>query len=428
MAEAKGSQGIDPGPGALASYGVFGLPLAFAALPIYVHVPKLYVEAAGLPLAAVGGVLLGVRFVDAITDPLIGWVSDRVAARRWMIALSLPLLGGGMFGLLSPPADAGAVWMATMVLIVTLGFSVATINYGAWGAEMARSPIGRTRVVAAREAFALTGVVLAAALPGLIAPDMVSGLALLAVWFLPLLLVAAAITLYWAPSGELPQPSRVALSRSLIDALSHRPFRLLVCVFAANGIAAAVPASTVLFFVADVLGAEAMSGLFLVLYFVAGAASLPLWVRLSGRIGKVGAWLASMLLAIAVFVWAYTLGAGDLVAFALICVLSGAALGADLALPPAMLADLLARDGDEQARAGAWFGWWNFVTKANLAIAAGIALPLLGLLGYAAGATEPADLKALAAVYALLPVVLKLIAAGLLWAWRKELDFEGHRG
>ncbi|HRQ48185.1 MAG TPA: MFS transporter, partial [Rhodocyclaceae bacterium] len=201
---------------------------------------------------------------------------------------------------------------------------------------------------------------------------------------------------------------------------------LLLAVFAANGIAAAIPATTVLFFVADVIGAAQLSGLFLVLYFIAGAASLPLWVRIARRTGKLRAWLASMGLAVVTFVWAWTLGPGDHLAFAAICVFSGMALGADLAIPPAMLADMLARDTHpSEARAGAWFGWWNFVTKANLALAAGLALPLLGALGYASGVRDPGALAALSAVYALVPVGLKLGAASLLWVLRHDLDFEG---
>ena len=61
---------------------------------------------------------------------------------------------------------------------------------------------------------------------------------------------------------------------------------------------------------------------------------------------------------------------------------------------------------------GAYFGLWNLVTKMNLALAAGIALPLLALLGYRPGATQSADaLLYLAGTYALLPCVLKAFAA-----------------
>jgi Na+/melibiose symporter-like transporter len=135
-----------------------------------------------------------------------------------------------------------------------------------------------------------------------------------------------------------------------------------------------------------------------------------------------------MALAVASFVWAFFLDAGDAVAFGVICAASGAALGAELALPPAVLADRLARTdaaggAAAVAGAGAYFGLWNFVTKLNLALAAGLALPLLGLAGYKVGAGDTAALTALAAVYALLPAILKLAALALLWRWRR--DFEG---
>ncbi|MGD9871323.1 MAG: MFS transporter, partial [Thauera sp.] len=73
-------------------------------------------------------------------------------------------------------------------------------------------------------------------------------------------------------------------------------------------------------------------------------------------------------------------------------------------------------------RAGASFGWWNFVTKANLALAAGLALPLLALLGYAPGARDAAAVAALAGVYGFAPVLLKLAAMALLWRWRRVIE------
>ena len=187
-----------------------------------------------------------------------------------------------------------------------------------------------------------------------------------------------------------------------------------------NGIAAAIPATLVLFFIADVLDAEARQGMFLALYFIAGAAGMPLWVKLSARIGKPNAWLTAMFVAIAAFVWASRLGTGDTVAFTVICAVSGIALGADLALPPSLLADVIGRRGRMEAT-GSYFGLWTLATKLNLALAAGIALPLLSALGYAPGGRDQAALSALAFVYAFVPCVLKLAAcAALVWFKRSQ--------
>ena len=184
----------------------------------------------------------------------------------------------------------------------------------------------------------------------------------------------------------------------------------------ANGIAAALPATLFLFFVADVLDAKSASGPLLALYFVAGAASLPVWVRLAAGLGRVRSWGLGMLLAMLAFAGTSVLSAGDLVGFALVCLATGIALGADLALPAAIAADL----GERHGRSGAYFGVWNFIAKLNLALAAGLALPLLDLLGYRPGDTG--GHAALVFAYALLPLGFKLLAATLLWRWRDTLE------
>jgi Na+/melibiose symporter-like transporter len=122
-----------------------------------------------------------------------------------------------------------------------------------------------------------------------------------------------------------------------------------------------------------------------------------------------------MLLATATFVWAATLGAGSFAGYLGVCVASGLALGADLALPGAMLAGVIQRAGHAGRSEGAYFGWWNFAIKLNLAVAAGLALPLLAAFGYAPGSNDANALHALTWAYCLLPCALKVLACALLW-------------
>ena len=328
----------------LAAYGLFGMPLAMAALPLYVHLPKFYGDHLGVDLAVLGSVLLVLRLADGFVDPLLGVLSDRGGARKRWLLLAAPLLALGMIALFTPLPRAEApliAWLSLALALVYGAFSLATINHQAWGAELSSDPVERTRITAVREGLALFGVVIAAVLPGFLGGDD-GGLARFALLFAVFTLVCAAITVTLtpntrtAPIASAPRQSfRLLLSRPLADLL----FRRLLLVFMLNGIAAAIPATLVLFFIADVLDAESRQGMFLALYFIAGAAGMPLWVRLSARIGKAHAWLAAMLVAIAAFVWASRLGAGDTTAFTVICMLSGIALGADLALPPSLLAD-----------------------------------------------------------------------------------------
>jgi Na+/melibiose symporter-like transporter len=335
-----------------------------------------------------------------------------------MLGWALLPFAGGFVALLNPPGGAAAGWLFACLALTYLGFSAASVAYQAWGAELGADSAVRTRLTASREAYGLFGVLLAAALPSLLAEDLTQGIGRLG-WLLPPLLLCAAAASFSVPaSAPRAAPAAESLGSSLRRLLADLAFRRLLLVFVANGIAAALPATLFLFFVADVLQLASASGPLLALYFLAGAASLPLWVKLAGRQGRVRAWLLAMLLAMLAFAGASLLGAGDLVAFAAICLLSGLALGADLSLPAAMAADL----GERQGQSGACFGVWNLVAKLNLALAAGLSLPLLGLLGYVPG--RGAGLPALSFAYALLPLGFKALAALLLWRWRHSLECE----
>lgn len=401
------------------SYGVLALPLSFAALPIYVHVPRFYEQVTGLNLAMLGAILLAARLFDAFTDPWLGWLADRFSRPR-MIALALLPFTAGFVALLNPALGHPALWLLGSLLLTYLGFSAATVAYQAHGAGLTQDPRVRTRLTASREGFGLVGVLLAAALPTLLASDLSVGTARLS-WVLLALFVPAAAWFFLQTRSsqagaetikEPPAPMWPSLKKVLNDGV----FRRLLGVFLLSGIASALPATLFLFFVADVLRIEAASGPLLGLYFLAGALSLPGWVALAGRVGRVRAWLWAMGFSVVAFAGAGLLGAGDTAAFALICLVSGLALGADLALPAAMAADL----GERQRLSGACFGVWNFVAKLNLALAAGLALPLLSLMAYVPGSGE--GLPALRFAYAVLPLVFKTLAAALLWRWRHDLE------
>ena len=190
-----------------------------------------------------------------------------------------------------------------------------------------------------------------------------------------------------------------------------------------NGIAASIPATLVLFFIDHVLRTPQYTAALLCAYFAAGAAGMPLWIALSKRYGKTHSWLFGMALSIAAFVWAFMLGEGDVWGFAIICVLSGLGLGADLAIPPAMVADVI---DDDIAKGiapadGAYLGLWNLCSKMNLAIAAFIALTAVEYFGLKTGTAgvlvsqTPQALTALAVTYALIPCMLKAASVWLLW-------------
>ena len=396
------------------SYGGLGLPLAFVALPLYVVLPNHYASVFGVPLALLGAVLLAARLLDAVADPLIGRWADALFARSarqaWRVAaMAAVVLALGFRALFFPPVEGTApllAWCAALLAVTYLSYSIVSVIHQAWGARLGGNEAQRARIVAWREGLALIGVLVASVLPSL------AGLSVTTAVFAVALLAGAALL------ARAPQPAGAdaqALAVSLTLPFATAPFRQLLVIYLVNGIASAVPATLVLFFIRDRLQAPNFEPLFLASYFAAGALSIPLWVRGVARFGLARCWLAGMGLAIAVFMWAAGLGAGDVMAYTAVCVLSGAALGADLTLPGALLAGVIQRAGHGGRSEGAYFGWWNFATKLNLALAAGLALPLLQAFGYAPGSRDAQALTALTLAYCALPCVLKLGAAALLF-------------
>ena len=90
----------------LLAYGLMGLPLAAATLPVYILVPSYYAVELGLGLSAVGAVLFAMRLWDVVSDPVIGALSDRTRSRfgrrRPWIAAGVPLTALGAWLLFSP--------------------------------------------------------------------------------------------------------------------------------------------------------------------------------------------------------------------------------------------------------------------------------------------------------------------------------------
>lgn len=405
------------------AYGALGLPLAFLALPLYVSLPQHYAQQHGVPLALLGLVLLLTRSADALLDPLIGQGVDRLFGRspgavRGLALLAGLVLGLGFAALLFPPwRDYAAApapllsWLVASLVFSYLAFSALSVLHQAWGTRLGGDALRRARVVAWREGCGLVGVLLASVLPSLLGLAGSTGVLLLTLALGLLLLLRGA-----------PRPPAAASTQELQAAwrapLSNKPFRGLLAVFMANGIASAVPATLLIFFVQDRLQDAAGLPLYLSAYFLAAALSVPLWLRLVARLGLSRGWLLGMGLAVLAFAGALALPPGARGGFLAVCLASGVALGADLALPGALLTGLVQRAG-HGALSGAYAGWWTAASKLNLGLAAGAALPLLALAGYTPGARAPEALQALGLAYVALPCALKLLALALLWHWAR---------
>ncbi len=415
---------------ALVAYSLPALPLAALYFPVYVYVAPFYAAEFGVALGAIGALFIAVRLLDAVTDPLMGWTSDRLrlpfGRRRPWMALSAPLVAVSVWMLMVPPADAGFAHLALWMTALTLSWTVALTPWYAWGAEIDGDYAGRARVTAWREAASLIGTVLAVVLYNL-ADDAVAGMRAVALFVAIGMPLAAAAAVLRAPEPRDYSRSRLSLRDAAAALRGNAPFRRLLLAYFVNGCANALPAGLFLFFIEDYLGAPD-AGWLLLVYFLCAVAAMPFWTWAARRWSKHRAWGGAMVFCCVVFACALLLRPGDVAGFAAICVLTGLALSADLALPPAMQADVVDVDTAEtgEQRTGLFFALWSVATKAALALAGGAALIALQLVGFAAGGdNSPEALRSLVLLYAGAPVALKLLAVVLMWNFplsREEHD------
>jgi len=416
-------------------YALPAMAAAVPTIPAYVLLPSYYGDDLGLGLTVTGVVLLLVRVIDMLTDPVVGWLSDKTRNRKIWTGVGAVIAGVGLWSLFTPPSQPDALYLLIWASVLFLGWTMFQVPYLAWGADLSGDYKKRTSLTALREGAGLIGIVLAGAIPVLInAPDRAAEIQTLAIVTLTLGAVFVTLLIWQVPdpvaqhkrtksasagmgmgSGSFLKTLRLGV-RSLRD---NGLFMRLLSAWMINGLAAGLPAVCFPLFVRYYLELDQDSeNILILLYFAAAIIAIPLWVVTAGRIGKHRVWCLAMVMAIVAFAFVPILDTGDFAAFAIICLVTGAALGADLALPPAIQADV--DDWDRYRfgvrRTALLFALWNMTNKLAMALAAGIALPILGAFGLTEDGNEKTGaLVVLVLIYAVIPIVLKAGAIGMMW-------------
>jgi Na+/melibiose symporter-like transporter len=400
-------------------YGLPGLITAIPTIPVFTLIPGYYADDLGLGLALTGVALFLSRGLDVVSDPVVGWLADRNggAGLRRLVLYGALIAAPALVLLLSPPAWAGALWLLLCSACLYLGWTLVQIPYLTWGARLSPDYNQRTSVTAVREGAVLLGILLSGSLPaalGLLGLGEAARLSTLG-WTA----VVLGVPCFYLLLTRVPAPSSRQTARSDWRGIQqNRLFVRLLAAWFINGLANGIPAVLFTFYCAHVLEVDDQTrNLLLALYFGCAVAGIPVWALLSQRLSKHLAWSLAMILTCPAFAVAAFLGPGQAEIFALICVVTGLCLGADLALPPAIQADVA--DWDRlryrRNRTAGLFSLWNMAAKLALAAAAGATLPLLDALGLDQSTPAPTALFALAVIYALPPCVMKIFAVGMIF-------------
>ena len=425
------------------AYASPAFALAVVGIPLYVYLPKFYTDVVGADIALVGFVLLAIRLFDAVSDPIIGALSDRTKSplgrRRPWIALGVPPLIIALYLLFSPPAlsaEGALLWFGVGLFVVFLAWTAITVPYESLGAELTQDYDERTAILSLRDGALILGTILAAASPAIIqgvlglgdGPDAERAkFRAVALSYAPLV-VLACLACVWLVKERHGHRSSTALPslRTLGARLKNRPFRILLASYTIAAIGSNLPATLIPYYVDYVIGDPNVEQ-YLLLYFLTGVVLLPFWVRLAKRVGKKPAWLAAAALNSLTFAGVFFLGPGDSEAYAILVIASGLGFGATLALPSAMQADVIdyeeLRSGERKE--GEIIGLWAVSKKLAAAFGVFLAFPILGAVGYVPNAAQPeAVVLTLKILYALVPSLFNLL--GLWVAWHYPIDKAAH--
>lgn len=405
---------------------VFGLPefaVYLAVIPVALYLPFVYSRDLGLDITDIGLLLMVARISDVITDPLIGALSDRTRTpfgrrKPWM-AIGTPLMMISAYHLFVPSGAVSNMYLLVWSVLLWFGWTMINIPYYAWGAELSDDFDERTRITGWRQAFGFSGNISVLLVPvasaqlfgyGAVASEALVIIGGMALVLLPVLI---GLTLWKLPEREhvtrAPQP----ILRNLGLMLRNGSFLVLFAGFTLMSLGTTMVATLFMLFTTFAMDLERQAQPILLAYFAVNIVGLPFWVWLSNRIGKREAWMAGTMTMALVTPMYLLLDPGQLVPFLLITAVIGFAGGNYLALSMSMKADVIeiATRRSRDNVAGAYVAVWSLGAKTTQALAVGLSLPLLGLLGFDPRTeNSAAEIDALRYTISLLPAALYLLA------------------
>ena len=425
-----------------------GWGLADMGIVVFVIVKQLLILAfmnsfLGIPIAIAGAVTTAVLVFDIISDPIIGYFSDKTVSRfgrraPWMLIGSV-VLALAMIGLFAVPEsfniNASLIWVIIFFLISTLGFTMVSIPYGAMAGEMTLDKKERSSMTAWRMAFASLGILIGGALIPILAGDTRSGYTFATICIAPLIILSIWFSVFF--TRKTPRtlvPSQQNFSYILRLVLSNRAFITLVILYGIMTLAialitAGLPFAAMYLILDD--GNSLLSGvakglgtlsLMFAAFVLGSIISQAMWVRLSNLYGKVVAQIIGIVCYIALLIFIFfSLPNYNVTLIAGLFILAGMTNGSYQQIPWALYPDLMdvTREETGESIEGAFSAVWLFGQKVANAISPlvlGFILSMYGWKETTEGITKQSDaaLNTLQTSITLIPATILAIAGILL--------------
>ena len=406
---------------------------AAMALLLAVYLTKFYVDVVLLPAGIMAIAIAAGRAFDAITDPIMGWISDRTKTR---FGRRLPWIAVGVVGncamyflLLNPPAvlpqSGVATWAITGLLLSFLFVTISSVPRIALAAEITQDQDERQSLFGTIAGFVAIGTVIGAVMPNVLSGLGVEDAREQMYWQSVLYVGAYLLANIWfllriKERPEFTGRGQVPLVPGVRRAWRNKPFRIMFISHTITAIPIVIPATLLPFYTQYVLQAsDEWVGYFLLAYLFSGLLALPMWLALAAAKGKLTVWLTASFIAVTGGAMLFFMGPGDTRDVLFINFYVGLQSSVWLFVGGAMHADVI--DYDElltgKRREGQFSALWNIIPKFALIPGAAIPIAILGAVGYIPNAeVQSADVTfTISFLYALVPAMLNAVGLSIMW-------------
>ncbi len=406
----------------LAGFSSIAFPTVGMTLPLAIFLPPFYTKTLGLGLAEVGFVFMLVRLFDIVTDPTMGIIGDRFDSRwgrrRHWLVIALPFMMLGVFMAYMPTATPTVWYLGFWLMVLYAGTTMQTISHTAWAAELSSEYHERSRIAGFNSFAGYIGSLLIltplAVLEYFGRPpaghEALSFFGITAIILAPLCVFAAVTLVGERPTAPAP---RIGLITGLLLVLKNPHMRRLLMADAAASMPGSVMAGLFIFYQAELLGDSQFNSVALIFFFSAHIIGVPIWVRLSQKIGKHRCFAVNAIAFCLTTASFYFPGEGDVALFILLLFFTGFAhSGLQFAIR-SMAADVVDYDNVQTGgqRTGLYFSLLAITAKAGGALAIGITYPLLAFVGFDAQGGNSEDAKfAFRMIYLTIPVIAMALA------------------
>lgn len=382
-------------------YTLLGIPISFIGLPIYIYVPEYYSSTFAINLALVGTIMLIIRLLDTVSDPLIGILSDKfIRYQNHIITISSILLGIFFYILFNPIIENKVINLIVFSFLTYSAFSVLVINHFSYLSNFEN----KMQISTTREMGTLIGLLIATISPSILMLKYSERetFFLIGILFMSSTAILAILFFFYSEK-QIHLQTKIQKTKISFRFLKNKNFLIFLAFLLFNTFAIAAPSTLVLFFIKDFLELKNYTGLFLFLYFISAICFMPIWNFVSKKISPLLLLQIGIMGSILTFGWCYFLSNGSMYGYCAICILSGIFFGIDLTIPPVLTSLLIEKHNEEKSKMFI-FSITHFIGKIGLAIISGVLLIILG------NVSAQHYNFTLLILYTIIPCILKFIA------------------